>query len=156
VPSSVLGGESEGLTKVAATLKLTFDLAFDRETTGKAVVVSDEDRDSDDDSDSTDSLTIRATPRKPPASFSVAAMETVVEDYSELVLDGESDPFDTKVDSFKASLLDGRFFRLQRVSLTRALHDGTVEISIGTGSTSTRTSRETSWFDHEVVVVFRG
>ncbi|GAA5904546.1 serine/threonine-protein kinase [Sporobolomyces salmoneus] len=83
-------------------LSITKIEALDRET-----LVSDEapqDDDSDEDSNSTNSLTIRATPRK--ASILPTAqkgLETVVEDYSDLVPEGQSDPFDTKVDSFKVS-----------------------------------------------------
>lgn len=51
-------------------------------------------------------MTIRATPRKASASTNLrekASLETVVEDYSDLVQEGESDPFEGKIRSFKVS-----------------------------------------------------
>ncbi|GAA5843686.1 hypothetical protein JCM5353_001293 [Sporobolomyces roseus] len=83
--------------------------AHDRDSTDASNGLSDEvppsdGEDSDEDSNSTNSLTIRPTPRKPSASVNLAeksGLETVVEDYSDLVQEGESDPFDGKVRSFK-------------------------------------------------------
>lgn len=64
------------------------------------------DHDSDEDSSSTNSLTIRPTPRKTVLAPAIdLGLETVVEDYSDLVPEGQSDPFENKVDSFKVNSL---------------------------------------------------